>query len=149
MTSFEARRGGGPLGTGAHLLRRRATATGKVADAWLTVLFLPVVPLGEWSLERADPGAAGTGALTVPRVERPRALKSLAWIAGGLVAAVLALAPGYAAISLPLGSKVLELGGIFLSLAAVVGGLGWLDQTRERVPLQAALRATRGAARSA
>jgi hypothetical protein len=149
VTAFEVLRGGGPLGTGVHLLRRRATATGEVADAWLTVLFLPVVPLGEWTLERADPGVPGTGALSVTRVVRPRLTKSLAWIAGGLVAAVLALAPGYAAISLPLGSKVLELGGIFLSLTAVVGGLGWLDQTRERVPLRAALHAMRGAARSA
>ena len=149
MTTVAPTRGGGPLGTGVHLLRRRASAAGDVADAWLTVLFLPVVPLGEWTLERADPGGVGEGALRVTRVERPRPLKSLTWIAGGIAAAVLAIAPGYAAISLPLGSKVLELGGIFLSLAAVVGGLGWLDQTRERVPLRAALRATRGGARSA
>jgi hypothetical protein len=149
VTAFEARRGGGPLGTGVHLLRRRESATGAVADAWLTVLFLPVVPLGEWTLERADPGGAGAGTLTVTRVERPRPLKSLAWIVGGILAAVLALAPGYAAISLPLGSKILELLGIFVSLTAVVGGLGWLDQTRERVPFQAALRAARAAARSA
>jgi hypothetical protein len=149
VTAFEARRGGGPLGTGVHLLRRRNTASGETADAWLTVLFLPVVPFGEWTIERAESGDEGRSLLTLTRVERPRLLKSLAWIAGGLVVAVLALAPGYAAISLPLGSKLLELGGIFLSLTAVVGGLGWLDQTRERVPLQAALRAARGGARSA
>ena len=54
MTAFEARRGGGPLGTGVHLLRRRNTASGETADAWLTVLFLPVVPFGEWTIERAE-----------------------------------------------------------------------------------------------
>jgi hypothetical protein len=149
VTSFEAGRGSGPLGTGVHLLRRRKAASGETADAWLTVLFLPVVPFGEWTIERAESGDTGRSVLTVTRVERPRLLKSLAWIAGGLGAAALALAPGYAAISLPLGSKFLELALIFLSLTAVVGGLGWLDQTRERLPLRAALRAARGGVRSA
>ena len=89
---------------------------------------------------------AGSPALAITRVERPRIATTLAWIAGGLLAAALAFVPAYAALTVPTGSKALELGGIFLSLAIVVGGLGWLDATRERVPLRAALRAWRGAA---
>jgi hypothetical protein len=114
------------------------------ADAWLTLFFLPILPLGRWSLEPAD--SSGQPAFAITRVERPRIAATLPWIAAGLLVAALAFAPAYAALTVPTGSKVVELGGIFVSLAIVVGGLGWLDQTRERVPLRAALRAWRGAA---
>ena len=140
--TFEPARGHGPLGTGVHLLRRTARPPDGVdVDAWLTVLFVPILPLGRWSLEPAGPPA-----VAITRVERPRIATTLAWIAGGLLVAALAFVPAYAALTVPTGSKALELGGIFLSLAIVVGGLGWLDTTRERVPLRAALRAWRGAA---
>ena len=145
MVTIEPARGRGPLGTGVYLLRRAAKPpVGMDADAWLTLFFLPILPLGRWSLEPAD--SPGQPAFAITRVERPRFAPTLAWITGGLLMAVLAFAPAYAALTLPTGSKAVELGGIFLSLAIVVGGLGWLDQTRERVPLRAALRAWRGAA---
>jgi hypothetical protein len=142
--TFEPARGRGPLGTGVYLLRRTATPSrGTDADAWLALLFLPILPLGRWSLEPA--GSPGQPAVAITRVERPRVGRTLAWIAGGLLVAALAFVPAWAALTVPTGSKAVELGGIFLSLAIVVFGLGWLDQSRERVPLRAALRAWRGA----
>ena len=144
MVTIEPARGRGPLGTGVYLLRTATRPAGMDADAWLTVLFLPILPLGRWSLEPAD--SSGQPACAITRVERPRIAATLPRIAAGLLVAALAFLPAYAALTVETGSKVVELGGIFLSLAIVVGGLGWLDQTRERVPLGAALRAWRGAA---
>lgn len=136
---LEPRLGEGPVGTGVHVLRRAHGPSGAtIAEVWLTVLFVPVLPFGEWTLQ---PGVASPSSWVVTRVARPRPLKSLARAAGGVLAVVASLLPAYAAITFFMGSKPLELGGLFSSAAALVGGLGWLDETRERVPLGAAVRA--------
>jgi hypothetical protein len=148
--SFAPTTGRGPLGTGVHLLRLRDEGSGVLrAQAFFTVLFLPLVPLGEWRLQ-ATPGPGGPaaaplderGLLTVRDVAPPRLL-AFAWVAGGALALLLALLPGYAALTWPVGSRFVELGAIFASLALLLGGLGLLDQTRIRVPLRVALRALR------
>ncbi len=129
------------MGTGVHVLRRtRGPAGTTIGDVWMTLLFLPVVPLGEWTMERAE----GSGSSwRVTRVARPRLVRSAAWIAAGILAAALALLPAYLAIAFFMGSKPVELGGLFSSAGALVGALGWLDQTRERVTLRDAVRITR------
>jgi hypothetical protein len=120
-----------------HLLRRRHGPTGVTsADAWLTFLFLPVVPLGEWALEQGGPSGASW---RVTQVRRPRFWRSAAWVAGGVVAILASLVPAYVAVSFFMGSKPAELGGLFASAGAIIGSLGWLDQTRERVPFRAAV----------
>jgi hypothetical protein len=142
---LERTRGRGAVGTGVHLLRRvQSLSEATRADAWITVLFVPLVPLGEWSLQ---PGDAPGSSLRVTHVAPPRVLKSVAWIAGGLLAAVLALLPAFAALTLFMGSKPVELGGLFSSASAVVGVLAWLDLTRERVAVAAAVRVLRSAPR--
>ena len=142
----EPRRGTGPIGTGVHALRRAKGPSGiTIADVWLTVLFVPVVPFGEWTLQRSG---ASTPSWAVKSVGRPRPSKSVAWVAAGVLAVVSGLLPAYAAITFFMGSKAVELGGLFSSAGAIIGTLGWLDETRERVPLSAALRVLRRAARS-
>jgi len=137
-SSFEPSRGEGPVGTGVHVLRRTPGPDGTTTgDVWLTLLFVPVVPFGEWTLERG--GAAGS-AWRVMQVVRPRLARSAAWVAAGIGALVVSLLPAYVAIVFFMGSKPVELGGLFSSAGAIVGALGWLDQTRERVPLRAAAR---------
>jgi hypothetical protein len=143
---FEPRRGEGPVGTGVHLLRRTRDSTGvTIADVWLTFLFLPVVPFGEWTVERG--GASGSSWL-VTRIERPRVMRSVAWVAGGIVAGLVSLVPAYVAVAFFMGSKPAELGGLFSSAGGIIGTIGWLDQTRERVPFRTAVRALARAARS-
>lgn len=136
--TFEPSRGTGPLGTGVHVLRRASTPVGTaVADVWVTLLFVPVVPLGRWTVEPA----AGSGyAWRVRQVGRPRPGRSLAWVAGGLLAALASLLPAFLAVTYFMGSKTAELAGLFSSAGAVIGALGWLDQTRDRVPFGAATR---------
>jgi hypothetical protein len=59
--SFEPGRGEGPVGTGVFMLRRSLGPNGvAIAHVWVTFLFLPVVPLGEWTVERGGaPGSSG------------------------------------------------------------------------------------------
>jgi hypothetical protein len=129
------------VGTGVHVLRRTRGPDGTtVGDVWLTFLFLPVVPLGEWTMARAE-GSASSWQVT--RVARPRLVKSAVWLAAGILAVVVAVLPAYLAIAFFMGSKPVELGGLFSSAGALVGALGWLDETRERVPLRDAVRITR------
>jgi hypothetical protein len=118
---------------------RRASAPGgtTVADVWLTLLFVPFIPLGRWTVERA--GGSGS-AWRVRQVGRPHPGRSLAWIAGGLLAALASLLPAVLAISFLAGSKTAELAGLFSSAGAIIGALGWLDQTRDRVPFGTAAR---------
>ena len=58
----------------------------------------------------------------------------MAWVAGGLLAALASLLPAWLAVTVFMGSKTAELAGLFSSAGAIVGALGWLDQTRDRVP---------------
>jgi hypothetical protein len=145
--SFEPSRGVGLVGTGVHLLRRTHGPTGvTIADAWLTFLFLPVIPFGEWTVDQG--GASGSPWL-VRHVKRPSFWTSVAWVAGGVVATLMSLVPAYCAITFFMGSKPAELGGLFSSAGAIIGTLGWLDQTRERVPFRIAVQALARAATSA
>jgi len=140
--SFEPARGRGPVGTGVHVLRSGAGPAGAtVADIWLTLLFVPLVPLGRWTLE--PEGAAGS-VRRVTRVGRPHLAGSLAWIAGGVLAALASLLPAWLAITFSMGSKPAELAGLLSSAGAIIGVLGWLDQTRDRVPLGTAARIVAG-----
>jgi len=137
--SFEPRRGEGPVGTGVHLLRRTHGPTGvTIADVWLTFLFLPVVPFGEWTVER---GGASDPSWLVTQIERPRVLRSVGWVAGGIVAALVSLVPAYVVVAFFMGSKAAGLAGLFSSAGGIIGTIGWLDQTRERVPFRTAVRA--------
>ncbi len=108
-----------------------------VADVWLTVLFVPLVPLGRWTLQ---PGGGSGRAWRVTQVGRLHPGRSVAWVAGGLAAAVASLVPAWLAVTLFMGSKPAELAGLFSSAGAIIGALGWLDQTRDRVPLGVATR---------
>jgi hypothetical protein len=136
--SFEPRRGSGPVGTGVHLLRCTPGPAGTtVAEVWLTVLFVPLVPLGRWTLGReGTPGSAWR----VTRVGSPHLGRSVVWAAGGLLAALASLLPAWLAVTVFMGSKPAELAGLFWSAGAIIGALGWLDQTRDRVPLGTATR---------
>ena len=143
--SFLPSRAEGPVGTGVHLLRLTQGTDGiRRADAWLTLLFLPVVPFGEWILER---DGRVQSASVIRYVRPPRLLKSILWIVGGIVAAILSLVPAYGALTFLMGSKMAELAGIFGSAGAILGSLGWLDETRDRVPVRVALRAMASADR--
>jgi hypothetical protein len=143
---FEPSRGMGPVGTGVHLLRQTDAPTGvSVGEAWLTFLFLPVIPFGEWTVDRGSPSSS---CRLVRHVKRPSFWKSVAWVAGGALATLMSLAPAYCAITLFMGSKPAELAGLFSSAGAIIGTLGWLDQTRERVPFRIALHALARAATS-
>ncbi len=135
---FEPMRGRGPVGTGVHVLRCTPGPAGTtVGDVWVTVLFVPVVPLGWWTLQTAD----GSGpAWRVTQVGRPRLARSVAWVAGGLAAALASLLPAWLAVTFFMGSKVAELAGLFSTAGAIVGALGWLDQTRDRVRIGTAAR---------
>jgi hypothetical protein len=144
---FEPSRGVGPVGTGVHLLRRSHGPTGiTIADAWLTFLFPPVIPFGEWTVDQG--GASGSSWL-VTHVKRPSFWRSVARVAGGIVATLMSLVPAYCAITFFMGSKPAELGGLFSSAGVIIGTLGWLDQTRERVPFRVAVHALAKAATSA
>lgn len=140
--SFQPRRAEGPVGTGVHLLRTTRHEGGVwLADAWLTILFLPVVPLGGWMVER---DSASDGSSVIRQVSPPRFVKSVVWIAGGVLAAVLSLLPAYGALTFLMGSKVVELSGMFATVGAILGPLAWLDETCDRVPIRVALRAVAG-----
>ena len=144
---FKPRRGEGPVGTGVHLLRRTHGPTGvTIADVWLTLLFLPVVPFGEWTVERG--GVSGSSWL-VTHIRRPHFLSSAAWVAGGVAAMLVSIVPAYIALDFFMGSKPAERGGLFSSAGAILGTLGWLDETRERVPFRTAVKALGRAAKSA
>jgi hypothetical protein len=135
---LEPTRGQGPVGTGVHLLRRSPTPEGAtVAEVWLTFVFLPVVPLGKWTLA---PAASSGSSWVVGRVDRPSLPWSAAWIAGGLLAALTSLVPAWLAVTFFMGSKPAEIGGLFTSAGAIIAALGWLDGTRARVPVRTALR---------
>ena len=109
-----------------------------LADAWLTVLFLPVVPFGEWTIERHS---AAEACSVIRQVRPPRLVKSVLWVASGVLAVLLSLLPAYGALTFLMGSKVAELTGMFASVGAIPGPLAWLDETRDRVPIWVALRA--------
>ena len=135
---LESTRGRGPVGTGVHVLRCTPGPAGTtVGDVWVTLLFVPVVPLGRWTLQ---PGDGSGPAWRVTRVGRPRLARSVAWVAGGLAAALASLLPASLAVTFFMGSRVAELAGLFSSAGAIVGALGWLDETRDRVPLGTAVR---------
>jgi hypothetical protein len=137
--SFKPIRGQGPVGTGVHLLRRsHGPSVTTIANAWLTVLFVPVIPFGEWTVNR---GSASGSSWLVTHVKRPRFWRSVTWVAGGVLATIASLVPAYCAITFFMGSKAAELGGLFCSAGAIIGTLGWQDQTRERVPFRIAVRA--------
>ena len=136
---YQPSRAEGPVGTGVHLLRTTQGAGGVVlADAWLTVLFLPVVPFGEWTIERHS---AAEACSVIRQVRPPRLVKSVLWVASVVLAALLSLLPAYGALTFLMGSKVAELTGMFASVGAILGPLAWLDETRDRVPIWVALRA--------
>ena len=137
-SSFEPSRGEGPVGTGVHVLRRtRGPAGTTIADVWLTFLFVPVAPFGEWILERGEESGS---AWRVTQVRRPHLAKSVAWVAGGVLTVLASVLPAYVAVTFFMGSKPAELGGLFSSAGAIIGALGWLDQTRDRVPFGTATR---------
>ena len=134
---FEPTRGVGPVGTGIHLLRQtHLPSGGRVAEAWFTFLFVPLIPVGEWTVDQAGP--AGSRRM-VRHVKRPRLWKSLAWVAGGALAILVSLTPAYCAITFFMGSKLASLAGLFTSAGAIIGTLGWLDETRERAPFRFAV----------
>jgi len=137
--SFQPTRGEGPVGTGVHLLRvTEAPAGTATAEAWVTLLFLPLFPLGTWAVDRRkEPKPLWH----ITGVSRPLPARSLLWVAGGAAYVLLSLVPASCAITLFIGSQAAGLGCLFCSVAAIVGALGWLDLTRERVPLRVALQA--------
>ena len=143
---YQPSRAEGPVGTGVHLLRVTQRAGGvALADAWLTIFFLPVVPLGEWAVERSN---LVQNTSVIRQVRPPRLLKSILWIVGGALAFALSLVPGYGALTFLMGSKVAEMAGLFCSVGVIIGALGWLDETRDRVPIHVALRALATAPRT-
>ena len=130
------------MGTGVHLLRLTRGADGVVlADAWLTLAFLPVVPLGEWIVEREG---STRDPCVIRQVRPPRLRKSILWIVCGVLAGLLSLLPAYGALTFLMGSRAAELAGVFGSMGVILGTLGWLDETRDRVPIWVALRAVTG-----
>ncbi len=137
--SFQPRRAEGPVGTGVHLLRT-TQQEGRVvlADAWLTILFLPVVPLGEWMVERHSTADASS---VIRQVRPPQLFKSVLWVGSGVLAALVSLLPAYGALTFLMGSKVAELAGMFATVGAILGPLAWLDETCDRIPIRVALRA--------
>src|SRR4030042_1729672 len=101
--SFVPRRAEGPVGTGVHLLRLTRGADGVVlADAWLTLAFLPVVPLGEWIVEREG---STRDPCVIRQVRPPRLRKSIPWIVCGGLAGLASLLPGYGALTFLMGSR--------------------------------------------
>jgi len=137
--SFQRGRADGPVGTGVHLLRTTPLeGDGLLADAWLTILFLPVIPLGEWVVER---GVDAEASSFIRQVRPPQLARSVLWAGGGVFAALLSLVPAYGALTFFMGSKVAELAGMFVTVGAVLGPMAWLDETRDRVPVRVALRA--------
>jgi hypothetical protein len=108
-----------------------------LADAWLTILFLPVVPLGEWMVERHSSAASSV----IRQVRPPQLVKSVLWVGSGVLAALVSLLPAYGALTTLMGSKVAELAGMFTTVGAILGPLAWLDETCDRIPVRVALRA--------
>jgi hypothetical protein len=108
---------------------------------WLTVLFLPLLPLGRWEVEAS---AVPDAAFAVRSLRPPSLGSSLAWYAGAVLLAAISLVPGYLSLGLFMGLKALELGGTFLSAGLIVGLAGWLDETRARVPLLVVMGALAG-----
>jgi hypothetical protein len=132
----------GPVGTGVHLLRPiEDSAQEKVAEAWLTLLFLPLVPLGTWMLV-PEPGRSDQWVLR--GVRPPGVARSVATVVRFYVSAALTFVPGYVVVAFFMGNKVLELAGLFSTAGLIVGLLAWLDSTRERIPLRILARARRG-----
>ena len=130
--------GVGPLGTGVHLLRSTPRDGGqKVADIWLTFLFLPLVPLGRLVL-------AGEGPAREPRARTAAApARALATLLSFWVGAAAAFVPAGVAVRYFIGNQLAALTLMFCTLVSVVGALAWLDSTRGRIPLRA-LRALAG-----
>jgi hypothetical protein len=124
--------GVGPVGTGVHLLRARPAPGGDLMrDAWFSFLFLPLVPLGTWVLTADRPGPLWT----LRSVKAPTPVRSIATLGVWFGTAILTFMPGYVAVTFFMGSKVLELAGLFGTAGLVIGLLAWLDETRPRVLL--------------
>jgi hypothetical protein len=131
--------GGGALGTGIHLVWTLAdTAPRRVAEVWATLLFLPVVPLGTWVLERQ---AAPEGRWVVRAIRPPTAPRSVLTAATFCGGALLALVPAYVALELFMGRQLIGITGLLMSAGLIVGAWAWLDSTRARIPLRAAFNA--------
>lgn len=122
----------GPLGTGVHLLRSTPGDGGqRVADVWLTFLFLPLVPLGRLAL-------AGEGPAWKLRARRTAApARALATLLSFWIGAAAAFVPAGLAVRYFIGNQLAALTLMFCTLLLVVGALAWLDSTRGRIPLRA------------
>ena len=96
--NLKATYGTGPVGTGAHLLGyQRVRQDTQVIDAWLTVLFFPLVPIGRWRVvspteERLDRDAP-TVALEVRSRSRPTIRPTLRRLALAIGIVMVILAP--------------------------------------------------------
>jgi len=93
--ALELRPGRGILGTGRHLVWSRPQPTGeRRGTIWLTVLYIPVVPLRS---VRARPGGkippAGSGRLEILGGETPSGHETLSTLGVGLLCWALAWSP--------------------------------------------------------
>jgi hypothetical protein len=113
----------------------------KAADVWVTLLFLPVLPLGKWVVERRGEQEP-TWALR--SVQRPALLDAVATVVAFYAVAVLVFVPGFAGVAYFVGNQLLSLAGLFASLGLIIGLMGWLDSTRSRVPLRDVIRSLVG-----
>ncbi len=128
----------GPVGTGVHILRWCEREGGpRVAELWLTVLFFPVVPLGSWVMSEQPERLSSC---SVTDVRPPHLGASAAWFLGGIMMGVLSLLPASVALWFFSGHTVAELAGCLVSVGVIIGMLGWLDQTRDRMPIRATVR---------
>lgn len=155
--------GSGPLGTGVHLLGHggswRDPGDGEV---WLTVLFLPLVPLARWRVVAASVGEGGreTGVLDLTVQSRSRipaaaALRRIAKAAAALAVTFLPFAFGASKVGSPwvapalagllgsaLGPGLLDTLGMAVELGVVLAGAALpflvsmrLDERTPRLPL--------------
>jgi uncharacterized membrane protein len=98
---------------------------------WLTILFLPLVPLGRLVL-------AGVGPAWELRDSRTAApARVLATLVSFFVGTAAAFLPAYVAVRYFVGNQLASLILMFCTLLLLVGALAWLDATRARVPLRA------------
>ena len=98
---------------------------------WLTVLFLPLVPLGRLVLAGEGPD------WEICRTRAANPGRTLSTILVFYVGTVLAFVPAYIAVRYFVGNQLLSLTGLYCTLGVVVGALAWLDSTRGRIPLRA------------